>query len=347
MKRISVKDFFAYTFLFTAIGVITWLLLGHYQIEDARVMERIKSPGFGASMVAVFWVLGFVTLRLSSWLTTLYQVKVHNKWLVVVAYVAIMLLYLVINYSFLVVAKVLAGIPHPFAFPTEGAPGLRLIFIIWCMDIGMLGVLLANRATAEVLRYQRRMALLQEENMNARYVALQNQLNPHFLFNSFNTLISEIEYDKQRAVRFTRCLAGVYRYVLEVQGKRLVSVEEEMDFARAYLYLHRVRAGECVSCDMDVSGAGSGASLPPLSLQVLLENVFKHNYVTETEPMAIEIGVEGEWMVCRNVVRRKRSVDSTGVGLENLSSRCEMTVGRRIVVTEDENWFTVKVPLAL
>lgn len=348
-KHHNIRTFAAYTLLFTAIGTITWLLLGNYPTDNARVMERINSPGFGASMILVFWALGFITVRLSNWLTALYQLKAHNKWLIVSAYIGIMLLYLVINYGFLVVAKMLAGLPNPFVFEASNAPGLRLIFIIWCMDIGMLGVLLANRSTEQVLRYQRKMALLQEENMNARYIALQNQLNPHFLFNSFNTLISEIDYDQQRAIRFTRCLSDVYRYVLEVQTKRLVSLQEELDFARSYLYLHQVRLGDCVSCGIDIPYNYLAASLPPLSLQVLLENVFKHNYVTETDPMTITIAIDKETnrLVCSNIIHKRQSVDSTGVGLENLSSRCKMTIGHDIEIQSDETLFTVKIPLLL
>lgn len=104
------------------------------------------------------------------------------------------------------------------------------------MELVILGLLLAFRAIREMLRLQQHTAALQEENNTARYVALQNQVNPHFLFNSLNTLIAEIEYNPRNAVEFTRNLSNVYRYVLQCQDKTLVTLGDELDFLDAFLF---------------------------------------------------------------------------------------------------------------
>ena len=116
---------------------------------------------------------------------------------------------------------------------------------------------------------------MREENNKAQYVALQGQLNPHFLFNNLNTLIAEIEYDPSNAVLFTRNLSDAYRYVLQCQDKMLISVADELQFINAYLFLHRVRIGDFISVEYNISDNYLDSKIPPLTLQLLIENVIK------------------------------------------------------------------------
>ena len=176
--------------------------------------------------------------------------------------------------------------------------------------------------------------------------ALQNQLNPHFLFNSLNTLIAEIEYNPSNAVRFTKHLSSVYRYVLQSQDKTLVPLNEELDFMKSYLFLHEVRLGNCISCECLVPDDYSDAMLPPLTLQLLVENVIKHNSITSGKPMRIHINIENNYLIVSNPIQPKKSNDSSsGVGLNNLSNRCKLMLGEEIIVIKENNSFTVKVPL--
>ncbi len=252
-------------------------------------------------------------------------------------------MFLVVDYGFLVTGKLLAGTQHPFTFPNGG---MRMLVVVWLVELAVLGLLLTNRAMAQTLRLRQRAAELQRENNTARYIALQQQLNPHFLFNSLNTLIAEIEYDPAQAVVFTRRLSEVYRYVLRVQRLPLVPLDEELRFADAYLYLHRVRLGDCLGCRMEIPDGMRECSLPPLTLQLLIENVIKHNAITSSHPLEIEIAVRDGWLTVSNPIRAKRGVESGGVGLQNLSNRCRMMLGREIEVLRTENWFTVKIPLS-
>ena len=184
------------------------------------------------------------------------------------------------------------------------------------------------------------------EVQTARYAALQNQLNPHFLFNSLNTLIAEIEYNPSNAVRFTKHLSSVYRYVLQSQDKTLVPLNEELDFMKSYLFLHEVRLGNCISCECLVPDDYSDAMLPPLTLQLLVENVIKHNSITSGKPMRIHIDIENNYLIVSNPIQPKKSNDSSsGVGLNNLSNRCKLMLGEEIIVIKENNSFTVKVPL--
>ena len=230
---------------------------------------------------------------------------------------------------------------------TDGKKGWKrsLLFIQFTGVSFVLGLLLANRSTQKALRLQQRAAVLQAENDTARYTALQNQLNPHFLFNSLNTLIAEIEYNPQNAVHFTKHLSSVYRYVLQSQDKTLVTLGEELEFIRSYLFLHEVRLGNCLTCQNNVPAEYAEKMLPPLTLQLLVENVIKHNSITPGKPMVITIRIEDEYLSVSNPIHPKKSVASSGIGLENLAKRCELMSGKKIIIKNETEKFTVKVPL--
>lgn len=203
----------------------------------------------------------------------------------------------------------------------------------------------------DLLAAYRRTQQLEESALQARYMALQSQLNPHFLFNSLNTLIAEIEYNPQGAVGFTRNLSDVYRYILTCQDKRLVSLHDEMGFVDTYVQLHRVRLGDCLTVDWQVADAiREEAQLPPLTLQLLVENIVKHNVISPSRPMTVTVealtdGEESAWLRVSNPAHPKLGAVSGGHGLENLAQRYRLLCGKEIVVDRQENCFTVKVPL--
>lgn len=328
--------------LFCFLGIAAWMLLSNYRGANERITAVAESPWACLFMVIVFVMLGFMSLRVSSWLTMHYMLKTSSRWKISLAYAAVAAIYLLIDYGFLVSAKLLSDTPQPLSLPYTGK---RLLLMVWLVEMGILGLLLANRAMAQVFRAQQHMAQIEEDNATARYTALQSQLNPHFLFNSLNTLLAEIEDNPQQAASFTRCMADVYRYVLQVQQKKLVTVGDELDFAQSYLYLHRVRLGNCVECRTDITEEQRYYNLPPLTLQLLLENVFKHNFVSASHPMNIHISISNGWLVISNSLQPKQPVHSEGVGLDNLTSRCRMTTGKDIIVDADNKSFTVKIPL--
>lgn len=275
-----------YGLLFSGLGAFSYLLLVNYTELSAHVADVLYSKGAFVFFVAAFNVLGYSTLRISSWMNDQYALNIRKRWKIVVIYAIVMLLLLLLNYSLLVVAKMLVGMDDPLIFPNGG---WRILLVVWLVELVILGLLLANRSIQNTLKLQQEAAALQKENNTARYTALQNQLNPHFLFNSLNTLIAEIEYNPDNVVRFTKNLSSVYRYVLQSQDKTLVSLGEELEFLDSYLFLHKVRLGDCISCVCDIPADLTEAMLPPLTLQLLVENVIKHNTITSARPMKIDI----------------------------------------------------------
>ncbi|MEG0518130.1 MAG: histidine kinase [Bacteroidales bacterium] len=332
-----------YSILFSGLGIFSYLLLITYANLPVNISGKQISPiGILLFFIVTFNVLGHSIIRLSSWINGRYPLYVKQRWKVTAIYLMVTAVLLMLNYGLLVCAKLILGATHPFTFPNGG---IRVLIIVWLVELVVLGLLVVNNFIRDMLRLQQHTAELQAENNTARYTALQNQLNPHFLFNSLNTLIAEIEYDPKNAVVFTKNLSNVYRYVLQCQDKPLVSLGEELDFAKAYLFLHRVRLGDCIDWKAHIPTDYIESMLPPLTLQLLVENVIKHNTITMQKPMEITISIENNQLIVSNSVHLKRNAESSGIGLKNLSKRCNLMLGKTITVIDNESVFTVKVPL--
>ncbi len=163
---------------------------------------------------------------------------------------------------------------------------------------------------------------LERENSRIRFEVLKTQLDPHFMFNSLNVLSSLLRKDAERAERFIDAFASVYRYTLEVIELPVVELSRELEFARSYLYLLDIRFEHSVTVDVRIAGEHLDRLVPPLSLQTVLENAFKHNCVSEDAPLSIRIESADGWLTVTNNFQPKHGKrDSTGVGLSNLRKR--------------------------
>ena len=332
----------SYISLFSGLGVFSFLLLVNYATFTEKVADSIYSVGTLAFFIVAFNVLGYATLRLSSWIDNQYSVNLHRRWKLVSIYMIVMGMFFLLNYGLLVTAKLLVGAAHPFTFPNGG---WRIMITVWLVELVILGLLLANRSMRHTLKLQRKAAALQKENNTARYTALQNQLNPHFLFNSLNTLISEIRYNPANAERFTQHLSDVYRYILQCQNQRLTTLREELDFLNSYIFLHQVRLGNCIHVDNRIPEAFLDTQLPPLTIQLLAENVIKHNVIHTGKPMTIELFCLDEELIVRNRIQVKKCSTTSGTGLKNLSARYKLLCNRDIVIENNLEEFTVKIPM--
>jgi two-component system, LytTR family, sensor kinase len=177
--------------------------------------------------------------------------------------------------------------------------------------------------------------------------ALRNQVNPHFLFNSLNTLASIIPDQPDDAVQFTLKLSQVYRSILDLKDKQVVTLQEELTFLENYIFLCKTRFGQSISFDIRIDEHIKNHFLVPLTLQMLLENAIKHNVVSQRRPLHIEVYNEGADLVCmRNNVQEKSSeVEGTGTGLKNIRERYQLTFGMPVVVIHTEQTFVAKLPI--
>ena len=171
---------------------------------------------------------------------------------------------------------------------------------------------------------------------SAKFESLKNQIDPHFLFNSLNVLSSLIEENPENAQRFTTSLSKIYRYVLEQKDKELVSVEEELAFAKTYMNLLKMRFENSLFYEMPPTTISTEAKVVPLSLQLLLENTVKHNVVSEKRPLHIRIYVEGDYLAVQNEYQKKEVLqERQGVGLQNIINRYGIVTNRKVLIIQN------------
>ncbi len=181
---------------------------------------------------------------------------------------------------------------------------------------------------------------------SAKFDALKNQLDPHFLFNSLNVLTSLIEENPEAATKFTTALSKVYRYVLEQKNKDLVTVEEELKFANLYMSLIEMRFEDSIVFTISENISNPEAKVVPLSLQLLLENAVKHNQVTEAKKLHITIEeTDGNLVIANNVQPKQVVKESSGVGLRNIRQRYEILTDRPVTIDENGKQFSIAIPM--
>lgn len=186
---------------------------------------------------------------------------------------------------------------------------------------------------------------LKEENLQYKYINLKTQVNPHFLFNSLNTVSELIYEDPKKADKYIQKLAGIYRYILDHEETDLVSLNEEIVFVKQYFDLQQERAENKIQLDMDIKNVDKFRIIP-ISLQILIENALKHNSMSEECPLKIHIGNDDEYITVSNGIQRKDIIaHSSGTGLSNLKGRVKLITGKEIIIDQKNNIFTVKLPI--
>lgn len=187
---------------------------------------------------------------------------------------------------------------------------------------------------------------LEKENLRSQLESLRTQVNPHFLFNSLSVLSSLIYSDQGKAEQFVDEFAKVYRYVLDIREKTVVTVREELNFIHSYLFLQQIRFGDNLLVEIKIDEEKLDDFVPPLSLQLLLENAIKHNRVSRESPLHVALYNEGGKLVVRNNLQpRDERVDSTGLGLKNLKERYRLFAGSIPEFVATDSDYFARLPL--
>lgn len=182
--------------------------------------------------------------------------------------------------------------------------------------------------------------------METQLHSLKTQVNPHFLFNSLNSLSSLIQSNPTQAVTFVHKLSGVYRYLLQSNEQNLTSLREELNFLRSYLHLLHTRFGPALQYNIDVDVSVEHYLIPPITLQLLVENAVKHNIVSADQPLYIEVYNEGDQLLVKNnLQKRKTPVASHQVGLRNIFAKYQLLTNATVEIQETESAFVVALPL--
>lgn len=188
----------------------------------------------------------------------------------------------------------------------------------------------------------------QKENVISQLESLKNQVNPHFLFNCLNTLSALIHEDTQSAEKFIIKLTNVYRYVLDQKDKSLVRLDDELQFMRSFFFLQKIRFGENINLiEHSTNVRILNYYIPPLALQLLLENAIKHNVISKEKPLYIEVTVDDQLclIVKNNYQKKENHTHNTGIGINNLKARYSLITSHLPEFTIVNNSFIAKIPL--
>lgn len=187
---------------------------------------------------------------------------------------------------------------------------------------------------------------LREQNLIFQNETLKSQVNPHFLFNSLNTLASLVNTDAEKASQFISKLSLMYRYILENSPKVKVPLKDELAFIEDYFYLHETRSKGKILLSIDIKESNYEYEILPVSLQVLIENAIKHNMATLEKPLRIVVYMEEQQIVVKNNLQKMATqVVSTKIGLLNLNERVRLITGKEITIEETNSDYLVKIPL--
>lgn len=226
---------------------------------------------------------------------------------------------------------------------------LDIVLMLKCMFVYVVAVLYARiydlvyqRQRIEIKNEQ-----LKTENLSTRYSALVSQISPHFLFNSLNSLSMLVrEKHNEKALTYIDRLSYVFRYIIQNGQNTLSTVADELQFIDSYRYLLEVRYADKLFFEIDIDPAYMERQMPSLALQPLIENAVKHNSITRSKPLTISIYTkDGAIVVANPIIPKIEAEVSTGIGLQNLSSRWQMITEKDITVIRTDNTFEVHLPL--
>ena len=233
-----------------------------------------------------------------------------------------------------------------FTFTIQKPLWLQWWFIVAAIAIAAGVVyLIVKIREREIKKYNR----LEREKIHSQLQTLRNQINPHFLFNSFNTLILEIEENPEKAVTYVEHLSDFYRSIVVNREKDLISLEEEIKILKDYSFIQQKRYGSALQININVSqDEQMKYSIVPLALQLLLENAVKHNAISQETPLRIDVFINDDdthLIIANNINKKMHPEKGSSLGLQNIQKRYEILFDKTVIAESDDNTFTVKIPL--
>jgi len=233
---------------------------------------------------------------------------------------------------------------YSMAYPIEKGELFQSFFITLIITLLITsiyeGVYLYKQWKNHIIKSER----LQKDTLEAKYESLKHQINPHFLFNSLNTLLS-ISDDNPVAKQFIHDLSDLLRYILDSGKNEVVSLKTEIDIVRKYVNLQISRFPESLKVEIMIEEKFLNYSVAPLSLQMLVENAIKHNTKTSHKPLIISIFIDNDYLVIENNLQQNMIQSSTGIGLNNIKQRYLFLSSKEVIIGQSNDKFSVSLPL--
>ena len=299
-------------------------------------------------------IMTFVQLEFFIWLGTLFfqSIKIDDSKYtqkmisrLVIFYLSVLGIAFLMFLAFYTYHFLKNGTDFSFYFSSMARLELKSFFIATLVGFAFGAVFFFYSQWAEALQ---RVQKLKEEKLIFQYETLKSQVNPHFLFNSLNSLSSLVRKDPDLSEQYIQKLSTIYRYILENDNKELVPLSAEIEFVQNYFFLQKIRDEEKIELKIELNRS-ENIEVLPVSLQLLVENALKHNSATRKNPLEITIHFEGmDKIVVRNNLQKKSQLSgSSKIGLKNLKERSRLTLNREIEIQETADEFVVKIPVKL
>ncbi|MFN3556903.1 MAG: sensor histidine kinase [Bacteroidales bacterium] len=313
------------------------LIFIDYIVEGSFFRSFFNQKHIYLLIIAGYILASEGTLWIDKWLTQKHSARLPLTYLNLYKILATIAFYISLYLVFYIIIT-----PEPFARKTLITILISIVYVI-LIDL----ILIISRYKDKLQKEQEANARLKEEKLKSDLHALQNQLNPHFLFNSLNVLVSEIYEDADKAVKYIGQLSDIFRYVLQSSENFTVPLQDELEFLNSYIYLYKVRYGEALQVNTDPALTELHAEIPPMVLQILVENCLKHNKIMLTDPLIINIKKDGDQILVENNLIKKTDTFSTTTGLANIRRRYSLLKNMDIFVEETSTHFRVRIPVIL
>jgi sensor histidine kinase YesM len=297
----------------------------------------IRSVVYGTTMCAIFWNGTMYTILLTVWLFD-YQKKLTLSIVMMFIFVTIFVL---LAGTIIMWVGELAGYMK-FSIQNRLEDYVISILITYFISTFYAATFFFKQWRHHLVKSEK----LQRANLEARFETLKTQINPHFLFNSLNTLMYLV-VDNPKAAEYIENLSDFMRYLLQTIEKEAVTLTEEITLVQKYIYIQQNRFGEKLKVNIDIPERFAEEAIPPLAIQMLVENAIKHNVVSSDNHLTIQIYIdEAGFLIVENNLKEKIDKEpSTGVGLSNIQSRYQFLTGKEIVILCENGKFIVKLPL--
>jgi len=329
------------------LGVIISLAIGLAVVPIKLTGDDVQSGGLflAARTIRYTFTAGILAFFIHFWLSRKFVLAVNNwrylAYLIKIIFVGLTICLVVVSldlvFSFFVKDSL-------FTIPKEGLNWYLIIFRCILISAVQFFIVYYLQVLKESQRRSLEIEKLKQTQLEANLSNLKEQMSPHFLFNTLNTL-SAITEDKLVKVYVSE-LASVYRYMLVHNKLNLVPLASELSFIASYLYIIKIRMGNAVDIDINVEEKLMQANIPPLTLQLLLENAIKHNVATVNKPLKIKIYNDPSYIIiCNSFSPKIAQHSSTGVGLGNIMNRYQLLFSQNIIIEKNSIMFTVKLPL--
>lgn len=217
------------------------------------------------------------------------------------------------------------------------------LFVILMLLVISRAIKLSNQSKLDAIEKER----LKQQSLQNELAALKNQVNPHFLFNSLNSLSLLVREDQKAAGKFINKLSFLYRYILQSKDQDLVTLKEELKFLDSYIHLIKERYRDNFVVNINIDGKLLHKKIPTLALQLLMENAVKHNEISNDKPLYVDVFNENDRLVLKNKLQKRTGhIESTYTGLSNLNTRFKLHMNKEIEILKDDEYFIVKIPIA-